>query len=84
MARKIAVRRAPNIRLKELRINAGLSPNDLAYRAGTTGNTVRLAEKGFAPGPRIQFAIAQVFDVLPLEIWPLETQPQRTASRAAV
>lgn len=74
MARRNAVRRSPNVRLQELRINAGLSPNDLAYRAATTGNTVRLAERGFTPGPRIQYAIAQVFGVRPLDIWPLEQQ----------
>lgn len=83
MPRRNAVRRAPNIRLKELRINAGLSPNDLAYRAGTTGNTIRLAEKGFTPGPRIQFAIAQVFEVRPLDIWPMEMQ-QQTPTRSLV
>lgn len=49
-----------------------MSPNDLAYRAGISGNTVRLAEAGFRPGPRVQFAIAAVLDVQPLDIWPLE------------
>lgn len=64
----------PNRRLQALRINEGLSPNDLAYRAGISGNTVRLAEAGFRPSPRVQFAIAQVFNKLPLDIWPLEDQ----------
>lgn len=64
----------PNRRLMALRINQGLSPNDLAYRAGVSGNTIRLAEAGFRPMPRTQFAIAQVFDRLPLDIWPLEEQ----------
>lgn len=66
--------RRPNRVLTSLRINQGLSPNDLAYRAGVSGNTVRLAEAGFRPTPRVQFAIAQVFRLLPLDIWPLEEQ----------
>lgn len=64
----------PNRALQSLRINEGLSPNDLAYRAGVSGNTIRLAEAGFRPTPRVQFAIARVFDRLPLDIWPLEEQ----------
>lgn len=64
----------PNRALQTLRINEGLSPNDLAYRAGVSGNTIRLAEAGFRPSPRVQFAVAQVFKMLPLDIWPLEDQ----------
>lgn len=68
-------RKRPNWRLKELRINAGMSPNDLAYRVGVSANTVRLAERGYVPGPRIQFALAEAFDLLPLDLFPLERQP---------
>ena len=46
----------------------------LAYRAGVSGNTIRMVEAGFVPGPRIQFAIAQVFDMRPLDLWPIEEQ----------
>lgn len=67
-------RRTPNRRLQELRLNLGMSPNDLAYRAGVSGNTVRMAEAGFVPTPRVQFAIARVFDLLPLDLWPIESQ----------
>lgn len=73
-AKRRATGRRPNRRLQALRLNAGLSPNDLAYRAGVSGNTIRLAETGFRPSPRVQFAVAQVFEKLPLEIWPLEEQ----------
>lgn len=66
--------RRPNRRLQSLRLNEGLSPNALAYRAGVSGNTIRLAEAGFRPSPRIQFAIAEVFGLLPLDIWPLDEQ----------
>jgi lambda repressor-like predicted transcriptional regulator len=51
-----------------------MAPADLAYRAGVCAKTIRLAEAGFVPGPRIQFAIAAVFDMQPLELWPLERQ----------
>lgn len=64
----------PNRRLQALRLNEGLSPNALAYRAGVSGNTIRFAEAGFVPGPRIQYAVARVFDLSPLDIWPLEDQ----------
>lgn len=68
------VRHRPNRRLQALRLNEGLSPNALAYRAGISGNTVRMVEAGFRPTPRVQFAIAEVFGLLPLDIWPIEEQ----------
>jgi DNA-binding XRE family transcriptional regulator len=67
-------RRRPHRQLQQLRINEGLSPNALAYRAGVSGNTIRLAEAGFRPSPRVQFAIAGVFELLPLDLWPIEDQ----------
>jgi DNA-binding XRE family transcriptional regulator len=69
-----ATRRTPNRHLQELRLNEGMSPNDLAYRAGVSGNTVRMAEAGFVPSPRVQFAIARVFGLLPLDLWPIDRQ----------
>lgn len=75
-----ASRRSPHLRLQELRINAGLTPNDLAYKARISGKSVRMAEAGFLPGPRVQFAIAQVFELKPLDLWPLERTGQRVAA----
>lgn len=72
-----ARRVTPNRQLMELRINQGMSPNDLAYQAGVSGKTVRMAEAGFVPGPRIQHAIATVFDLRPTDIWPLHSQGRR-------
>ena len=63
-----------------LRINAGMSPNELAYRVGVTGKTVRMAEAGFLPSPRVQFAIAAQFELRPLDLWPLAQSHQRVAS----
>lgn len=48
-----------------------MSPNDLGYRAGVSGKTIRHVEAGHRPLPRTQFAIAEVFDLLPLDLWPL-------------
>jgi DNA-binding XRE family transcriptional regulator len=67
-------RRKPNTRLYGLRINAGLSRQALGYRIGISAETIRIAELGFVPGPRIQFALAREFELEPLDIWPLETQ----------
>ena len=65
-----ARRRIPNRRLQELRINAGLSPNALAIRAGVSGKTVRSAGRlaAIAESP---VAIAAVFNTTPLELWPI-------------
>ena len=69
--------RVPNRKLRALRLNEGLSPNELASQAGVSGPTVRLAEKGHVPSPRVQFSIAQVFDLEPLDLWPLERMRER-------
>jgi transcriptional regulator with XRE-family HTH domain len=71
-----AGRNRPNRKLQTLRLNAGLSPNQLAYRAGVSGPTVRLAERGHCPSPRVQLALASVFDLEPLDLFPLETQKE--------
>lgn len=73
-------RRNRHLRLQELRVNSGMTPNDLAYRAGVSGKTIRMAEAGFIPGPRVQFQIAQVFDMLPLDLWPFDREHQKVAA----
>lgn len=57
-----------------LRVNEGLSQEGLALRAGIGRETVRLAESGFVPTPRTQFAIAKALKRLPLDLWPIEVQ----------
>ena len=74
MAATVHKRTVPNRRLQELRINAGLSQRDLATETKVSTGSIRLAEAGFTPGPRIQFAIASYFDLKPLDIWPLSRQ----------
>lgn len=67
-------KRVPNRKLIALRINAGLSPNQLAARVHVSGPTIRLAERGHIPEPRVQAEIAHFFELDPLDIWPLDTQ----------
>lgn len=67
-------RRRRNRHLIELRLNSGLTPNDLALRAGISGNTVRAAERGLYVHPRSQYAIAKALNVLPLDVFPFERQ----------
>lgn len=74
MALRSAHRSRPNRDLIEARLNAGLTPNDLARRAGLSGNTVRAAERGLYVGPRAQYAIARALDLLPLAVFPWERQ----------
>lgn len=64
-----------------LRINAGLSREDMALRTGLGRETIRLAESGFVPTPRVQFTIAKSFGMLPLDLWPIETQRRPMARR---
>lgn len=73
-------RRNPHLRLKELRINQGWSPNDLAFRAQVSGKTIRMVEAGWIPGPRVQFQVAAAFGLKPLELWPFERDRQRVAA----
>lgn len=73
-------RQIPHLRLKELRINAGMSPNDLAFRAGVSGKTIRMVEAGFIPTPRVQLQVASAFGLLPLDLWPLDRDRQRVAA----
>lgn len=63
-----------NRRLVELRIDAGMTPNDLARRAQLSGATVRAAERGFYIDPRSQYAIATALGQRPLEVFPFERQ----------
>jgi lambda repressor-like predicted transcriptional regulator len=69
-------RKTAHVALMSLRINAGLSRADLALRAGIGRETLRLAESGFVPTPRVQFAIAHALGSTPLELWPIEVQPR--------
>lgn len=58
--------------LKELRLNAGLSPEQLGARVGVSGMTIRRVERGQCqPTPRTMFLIAQEFGLRPTDLWPI-------------
>lgn len=71
--------RQPNRALIGLRVNRGLSRRDLERLTGVSRESIRLAEAGFVPGPRIQFALADYFSTTPLDIWPIERQKAMAA-----
>lgn len=63
-----------NRELIEARLNAGLTPNDLARRALISGNTVRNAEAGVYIDPRSQKAIADALGFRTIELFPFDRQ----------
>lgn len=66
-------KRTPNLRLKELRLNAGLSQRQLARLAGIkSASCVALAEKGWVPHPHNRFALATALRVASTDIWPID------------
>lgn len=73
-------RRTTHLELIALRVNAGYSRETLSYRVGVGRETIRLAEAGWTPTPRVQFAIAQEFGLHPLDLWPIETQRRPKAA----
>jgi transcriptional regulator with XRE-family HTH domain len=76
---KVRRARRANRALIELRLNAGLSPNDLARRSFVSGNTVRAAERGLYVSPRSQHAMATALGVGVLTVFPFETQREAVA-----
>lgn len=73
--------RFASAKLKSLRIDAGLSPEQLGYLVGVSGHTIRRVEfRGSIPTPRIQFLIAQHFGLRPTEIWALDGARRRAVA----
>lgn len=57
--------------LFEMRRNLGLSPEQLGYRVGCSGRTIRRIEEGKRPTVRTMFLIAKEFDCEVGELWPI-------------
>jgi DNA-binding XRE family transcriptional regulator len=74
MARNVTQLRRCNRLLIEMRLDAGMTPNDLARRAGISGNTVRAAERGDYVDPRSQYAIASALGATRVVLFPFERQ----------
>jgi transcriptional regulator with XRE-family HTH domain len=58
-------------RLKQLRVNRGLSPEQLGSRVGVSGRTIRRVEEGGRPTVRTMFLLAKEFDCEVVDLWPL-------------
>lgn len=56
-----------------------MTPNDLARRAGVSGNTVRAAERGDYVDPRTQYALASALDIPRVVLFPFERQREAAA-----
>lgn len=72
----VKTRRAANLRLTELRNEAGLSQRHLAALAGVSPGVVQMAEKGWIPRPGNAGSILEVLErrldrqVRYIEVWP--------------
>lgn len=62
--------------LRELRFNAGLSPEQLGEKVDVSGPTIRRLEDDPArrPRPDIALKLASFFDLKPSDIWPLDEE----------
>lgn len=76
LRRTKAGRRKPNLRVRRLRLEAGLTQRRLALLAGVSPGVVQLAEKGFTPQPRNAHSLLEVLEaglgrpVRYTEVWP--------------
>lgn len=67
--------------MKSRRIDAGLSPEQLGLLVGVSGHTIRRIERdGCVPTPRVQFLLAQYFDLRATDVWRLSNHRQRAVA----
>lgn len=67
--------KTPGATIRDLRINVGLSPEQLGQQVGISGDTIRRIEKGIGPRcphPRTMFPLAEAFNVAVTDIWTPE------------
>lgn len=58
--------------LRAKRINRGMSLDQLSDEIGVPKATLARAELGTVPNPSTQKKIADYWEVLPTDLWPLE------------
>lgn len=58
-------------KLRDKRINAGLSPEMLGNRIGVSGRTIRRVEDGMVPTVRTMFALAEWAEEEVVSLWRL-------------
>lgn len=57
-------------KLRRLRLNKGLSPEQLGAFVGVSGQTIRNIEAGrVVPNPRTMFALAEFFELEVTDLW---------------
>jgi DNA-binding XRE family transcriptional regulator len=64
--------KTPGEMIEELRLNAGLSPEQLGHQVGISGDTIRRIEAGIGPRhphPRTMFLLAEAFELGVTDIW---------------
>lgn len=54
-----------------MRVNEGLSPEELGREVGVSGRTIRRIEDGARPTVRPMFLLAQHFGVEVTDLWPV-------------
>jgi transcriptional regulator with XRE-family HTH domain len=67
--------KAPGERIRDLRLNVGLSPEQLGDQVGVSGDTIRRIERGIGPRcphPRTMFLLAEAFELGVTDIWTPE------------
>lgn len=70
-------KRTQQTRLEQLRLDAGLTPQELGAQVGIAGQTIRRIESGNRAHPATLFKLAQRFDV------PASSLPQPALQREA-
>jgi transcriptional regulator with XRE-family HTH domain len=75
----MASNRVAGRRIREHRINLGLSPERYGARIGVSGGTVRRIEAGLAPTVRTMFLIASDMGVLVTELFPATASVRQAA-----
>lgn len=76
----MASNRVAGRRIREHRINLGLSPERYGARIGVSGGTVRRIEAGMAPTVRTMFLIASDMEVRVTDLFPATASPSRVAA----
>lgn len=67
----MASNRVAGRRVKEHRVNLGLSPERYGARIGVSGGTVRRIEAGLAPTVRTMFLIAKDMGLQVTDLFPI-------------
>jgi transcriptional regulator with XRE-family HTH domain len=63
---------ADQLTLRELRFNAGLSPEELGIETDVSGRTIRRLEEGKMPTPRVAKKLADHFHVAASDLFPIQ------------